>query len=350
MSDKMATGAGQPVVFITEPMQDESSEFAVRKLREEGCEVRLGRGFTDAESIYSTKELCALVGDVEYLMVSSRELFSRQVMEAAPKLKSISKLGIGVERIDVAAATDLGILVSNTPIPENFLSVAEYAVAMILALAKGLKAADRNARIAGMWRSGRSVFMKGKTVGIVGLGRIGSRVAELLRPFDLRLVAFDPNIDQQRAASFGVELVDLDTLLRQSDFITLHAVVTADNRNLLGAREFALVKPSAYLVNVARGALVDEIALNAALREERLAGAALDVFEPEPPEPNSPLLSAELEARTLFSPHSAGMTPELIYKMPLTQLENTLSAVRGETPEYVVNRAVLPRWRRLHGT
>jgi len=346
----MAKSSGKsPVVFVTEPMGDESSEYAIKKLREEGCEVRLGRPFTDAESLYSTAELTSLVGDVEYLMVSSRELFSREVMEAAPHLKSISKLGIGVERIDIKAATDHGIVVSNTPIPENFLAVAEYAVAMILSLAKGLKIADRNARVAGKWRSGRSVFMKGKTVGIIGLGRIGSRVAELIRPFELRVVAFDPYVDAKRAASFGVELVDLDTLLRESDFITLHAVVTAENRNQLGAREFALMKPGAYLVNVARGALLDEAALNDALREGRLAGAAVDVFEPEPPAPDSPLLAAELESKTLYSPHSAGMTPELIYKMPLTQFENTLSAIRGEKPEYVVNPAVLPHWRRTRG-
>jgi D-3-phosphoglycerate dehydrogenase len=346
----MVDKSKQPVVFITEPMGDESSEFAIRRLREEGCEVRLGRPFTDAESVYSTGELLSLVGDVDYMMVSSRELFSREVMEAAPRLKSIAKLGIGVERIDVAAATELGILVSNTPIPENFLSVAEYAVAMILGLAKNLKVADRNARRGGMWRSGRSVFMKGKTVGIVGLGRIGSRVAHLLRPFEVRLVAFDPNVNAERAARLDVEMLDLDALLRQSDFVTLHATVNAANRNLLGAREFALMKPGAFIINVARGALVDENALNSALREGRLAGAALDVFEPEPPAQDNPLLDSELEPLTFYSPHSAGMTPELIHKMPLTQLENCLSAIHGKTPEYVVNPEVLPRWRRLRAS
>jgi phosphoglycerate dehydrogenase-like enzyme len=336
----------KPVVFITEPLFDESGKAAIQKLKDEGCEVRLGRPFDDAESVYPAAELSELVRDVDFMMVSSRELFSREVMDAAPRLKSIAKLGIGVERIDVKSATELGILVSNTPIPENFLSVAEYAVAMMLALGKNLKLADHNARLGGKWRSGRSVYIKGKTVGIVGFGRIGSRVDELLKPFDVKLLAHDPYAPAGRAAEAGVEMTDLPDLLRRSDFVTLHAVVTQENRNQIGACELALMKPSAYLVNVARGALVDEVALNNALRGGRLAGAALDVFEPQPPSQGKPLLDKELDLKTLYSPHSAGMTPELIHKMPLVQLENCLSAIRGETPEYVVNRDVLPRWRR----
>ncbi|MGH7906781.1 MAG: NAD(P)-dependent oxidoreductase, partial [Candidatus Binataceae bacterium] len=283
--------------------------------------------------------------DVDFLMVSSRELFSREVMQAAPQLKSIAKLGIGVERIDLKAATEMGILVSNTPIPENFLAVAEYAVAMLLALAKNLKCSDQNARL-GKWRSGRSTFIKGKTIGIIGLGRIGSRVAELLRPFEVELLTFDPNIDAQRADKFGAVSVELDNLLRRSDFVTLHAVVTEKNRNMLGARELSLMKPTACLINVARGALVDEQALARALRAGKIAGAALDVFEPEPPGGENELLAEDLRLNTIYSPHSAGMTPELLAKMPLVQLDNCLSAIRGEVPEYVVNPDVLRNWRR----
>ena len=217
-------------------------------------------------------------------------------------------------------------------------------MARILALAKRLKLADRNAR-RGLWRSVTNTFLLGKTVGIVGLGRIGSRVAELLRPFEVRLVAYSPSLSPERARRLGVELVSLDTLLRESDFVTLHAVVRPDNRGMIGEAQLREMKPTAYLVNTARGALVDEQALARALREGWIAGAALDVFDPEPVSPDNPLLADDLFEKTVLSPHSAAATPELRQKMPLVQIENCLRALRGETPEYVANPEVLARWR-----
>ncbi len=331
-------------VLITEPVGGETGARMEAALRDAGCEIVLGRPFTDAASVYAEDELKTMVRDMDALLVSSRELFTRAVMMAAPRLVTIAKLGIGVERIDVRAATDLGILVSNTPIPENYLAVAEYAVAFMLAMAKQLKPGDRQGR-AGRWRSIVGTFMRGKTVGLVGLGRIGSRVASLLKPFEVRLIAFDPFVEPARAAEAGVELVSLDRLMAESDFVSLHAVVTAENRNLIGARELAMMKPTAYLINTARGALIDESALAAALDQGRLAGAALDVFEPEPPAQSSPLLSEQLAMRTLITPHVAGMSPELIAKMPMVQTENCIRALRGERPEYVVNPDVMARWR-----
>jgi D-3-phosphoglycerate dehydrogenase len=331
-------------VLITEPVGGEAGARMEAALRDAGCEIALGRPFTDAASVYAEDELKTMVRDMDALLVSSRELFTRAVMTAASRLVTIAKLGIGVERIDVRAATDLGILVSNTPIPENYLAVAEYAVAFMLAMAKQLKPGDQQGR-AGRWRSIVGTFMRGKTVGLVGLGRIGSRVASLLKPFEVRLIAFDPFVEPARAAEAGVELVRLDRLMAESDFVSLHAVVTAENRNLIGARELAMMKPTAYLINTARGALIDETALAEALNQGRLAGAALDVFEPEPPAPSSPLLSGQLAMRTLITPHVAGMSPELIAKMPMVQTENCIRALRGERPEYVVNPDVMARWR-----
>ncbi len=331
-------------VLITEPVGGEAGARMESALREAGCEIAMGRPFTDAATVYSEDELKAMVREMDGLLVSSRELFTRAVMMAAPRLVTIAKLGIGVERIDLRAATDLGILVSNTPIPENYLAVAEYAVAFMLAMAKQLKPGDRQGR-AGRWRSIVGTFMRGKTVGLVGFGRIGSRVASLLTPFEVRLLAFDPFVKPERPAAVGVELVSLERLMAESDFVSLHAAVTPENRNLIGARELALMKPTAYLVNTARGALIDEAALAAALNQGRIAGAALDVFEPEPPVPSSPLLSDALAARTLITPHVAGMSPELIAKMPMVQTENCIRALRGERPEYVVNPDVMARWR-----
>jgi D-3-phosphoglycerate dehydrogenase len=278
------------------------------------------------------------------MMMGSRDQITRHVMEGAPKLSTIAKTGIGVECIDVAGATALGILVSNTPIPENYLSVAEGTLARILALAKDLKRADRNARL-GRWRSITNTFLQGKTVGIVGLGRIGSRVAELLRPFQVRLVAYSPSVSPERARRFVVELVELQTLLRDSDFVTLHAVVTPRTRGMIGEAQLRLMKPTAYLINTARGALLDEKALARALREGWISGAALDVFETEPIAPENPLLGEDLFDKIVLSPHSAAATPELKAKMPQVQLENCLRALRGEVPEYVANPDVLSRWR-----
>lgn len=326
----------------TEPRS--GREDLIQRLEEAGCEIIVGRPFTDAQHPFSQEELIEYVSDLDALMVGSREAFPREVLAAGKRLVTVAKLGIGIERIDVKAATDLGILVSNTPIPENYLAVAEGTLARILALAKNLKLADRNARL-GQWRSITNVYLKGKVIGLVGFGRIGRRVAELLRPFEVEVLAYDPLVSPEAAVELNVELVELDTLLQRADFVSLHAVVTPQNRDMIGERELALMKPTAYLINTARGALVDEQALAAALNSERLAGAALDVFEPEPPHPDNSLLSEGLFYRTVFSPHTASATPELSQRMPEVMVENCLAALRGEVPEYTVNPEVIPRWR-----
>ncbi|MBI3077679.1 MAG: phosphoglycerate dehydrogenase [Deltaproteobacteria bacterium] len=328
-------------VFWLEPRPQRPD--IVERLEAAGCEVVLGRPFTEADKAFSEDELVELVRGMDALMVGTRERFTRRVMQAAPRLRTVAKHGIGVERIEVAAATDLGILVSNTPIPENYLSVAEGTMARILALAKQLKLADRNAR-AGAWKSITNVFVKGKTIGIIGLGRVGQRVAELLQPWEVRLMAFDPYVPKERAEALHVQLVDLPTLRRESDFVTVHAVATAETRKLLGEAQFRQMKPTAYLVNTARGLLIDEAALVRALKEGWIAGCALDVFDPEPPAPDSPLLAEAHFFKTLYSPHAAGGTPEVAQAMPTAQLANTLAALRGQVPRFVVNPEVIPRW------
>ncbi len=318
-------------------------EDIVRALEAAGCEVTLGRSFTDTKH-YTEEELVQKVQDKDGLMVSTGELITRRVMEAGGELRVVSKLGIGVEQIDVSAATDLGILVTNTPTEENFLSAAEYAVAMILSLAKKFKLADHNARL-GLWRSVSNTLRRNKTVGIVGLGRIGSRVAQLLRPFEVRLLTSDPYVPTEKARALQVELTDLETLLKESDFVTLHAVQTSETRGLIGETQLRMMKSTAYLVNTARGGLIDEEALAKSLREHWIAGAALDVFEPEIPQPSNPLLAEDIYFNTLYSPHAAGLNPDVMRRLPMVQMENCLSALRGEVPEFVVNPEVIPRWR-----
>ena len=324
--------------------RDEGRDDIVRALEAAGCEVTLGRLFTDAWH-YTEEELTEKVRDMDAIMISTGDgHITRRVMEAGKKLKVIAKRAIGVGDIDVKAATDLGILVTNTPLDLHYLSVAEFTVGMLLALVNNLKLADHNARL-GLWRSVSTTLLRHKTVGIVGLGRIGSRVVELLRPFEVKLIAYDPYVPAEKVKALGVELTDLETLLKESDFVTLHAVETAETRGLIGEAQLRMMKPTAYLVNTARGSLIDEEALAKGLRENWISGAALDVFEPEVPQPDSPLLSEDIYSKTLYSPHAATLNPEVMWQLPITQMENCLSALRGEVPQFVVNPEAVPRWR-----
>ncbi|MDP2931347.1 MAG: NAD(P)-dependent oxidoreductase, partial [Chloroflexota bacterium] len=225
----------------------------------------------------------------------------------------------------------------------NHLSVAEYSVAMILAMVKQLKLADYKARQR-QWRSVQSTFLRGKTLGIIGLGKVGSRIAELMKPFELRIIAYDPYVPAEKARDLGVELTDLATLLKESDIVSLHATETAANKRFIGEAQFRLMKPTAYFVNIARGGLVDEGALAKALKENWIAGAALDVFDPEVPEPDNPLLDKEIALRTLYSPHAAGVNAETQWVLANLQVEDCLSGIKGELPKYVVNKEAIPKW------
>jgi len=335
---------GKPQWKVWFTGRDEGREDIVRALEAAGCEVTLGRLFTDPWH-YTEEELVEKVRDMDAIMISTGDgHITRRVIEAGRKLKVIAKRAIGVGDIDVKAATDLGILVTNTPIELQYLSVAEFTVGMLLALANKLKLADRNARL-GLWRSVSTTLLRNKTVGIVGLGRIGSRVAQLLRPFEVRLIAADPYVPAEKARALGVELTDLETLLKESDFVTLHAVETPGTRGLIGEAQLRMMKPSAYLVNTARGSLIDAGALARALKENWISGAALDVFEPEVPQPDNPLLSEDIYFKTLYSPHAAALNPEVTWQLPIVQMEDCLSALRGEVPKFVVNPEAIPKWR-----
>lgn len=329
-------------VFWAEPLP--GRDDVVGALRDAGCEVALGRPFREAGSRLSEDELIQILRDMDAAMVGGRERWTRRVFEACPRLQTVAKLGIGVERIDTEAATELGILVSHTPVPENYLSVAEQAVGAIIAFTKNFKEGDRAARD-GRWRGVTNTLVKGKTVGIIGVGRIGSRVAALLRPFEVRLLGTDPYLAPEELRRRGVEPAPLEALLAQSDFVTMHVTVNKDNVGMMGEREFRRMKPAAYFINTARGLVVNEQALTRALREGWIAGAALDVFEPEPPGRENPLLDPAFEGKTIFSPHTAGVTHEAMWVMPLEQVKNVQSALRGEPPEWTVNRDGIPRWK-----
>jgi glyoxylate reductase len=282
--------------------------------------------------------LIAALGDVEGLLGSAQLPVDAEVL-AAPKLRVVSNFGVGFDNIDVAAATERGILVCNTP---GVLTdaVADLTLGLVIDLARKVVEAERVVR-EGQWATaGRGIMgndLRGKTLGIVGFGRIGRAVAQRARAFGMRLCFHDVFEDPGDGFADCVYR-PLDGLLREADFVTLHVNLTDETEKLIGARELALMKPAAYLINTARGPVVHQAALTEALREGRIAGAALDVLEREPPAPDDPILSLP---NAIILPHIGSATRETRAAMLELAIDNLLAALRGETPKAVVNPEVL---------
>lgn len=269
---------------------------------------------------------------------------TKPVVRASPKLKIVARHGVGVDAVDVEECTRLGIVVTTTG-DANSEAVSEHAFAGLLAVARWLAIADASVKSA-KWERQRLVGVElyGKVLGLIGLGRTGARMARHSRGFDMRVLAYDPYVDAETAQKLNVSLVDLETLLRRSDFISIHAPLTEQTRSLIGQAEFGLMKPSAILVNTARGGLVDEGALYEALASRRIAGAALDVFAQEPLPPDHPLTRLD---NVLCSPHMAGVTEESLMRMSMRAADNILCVLRGERPMFVVNPEVLQNTNRI---
>jgi D-3-phosphoglycerate dehydrogenase len=276
-------------------------------------------------------EMISIIGDVDAALVGN-DAVTERVIAAAPRLKVVSKHGVGVDNVDVPAATRAGVIVTNTP-GANQVAVAEMAVALIMALTRKLAYHDTLVKSGG-WSRIIGTEIAGKIVGLVGLGRIGKEVVLRLEGFQVKFLAYDVYQDNTFAAEHGVRFVTLDELLAESDIVTLHAVLTADTQSLIGEKELSLMKSSAYLVNTARGGLIDEQALYRALSENRLAGAGLDVFADEPPT-NSPLL--QLGDKVLLAPHLGAQTTETVLRMGRMAAENIVQVLRGEKPVGLVN-------------
>lgn len=311
-----------------------------------GYEVRAGRSFDDFPGTpYSEDELIELLKDADAALVSTRERITARVLNACPRLKIVAKATIGVEGIDVEEATRLGVLVINSPAPENYLGVAEATVGLMLGLVKRLPANQRKVDEYG-WKDASILgsLLSGKTVGIVGLGRIGANVAKRLSGWNVELLAADPCVDPAAAQAVGVMLVSLETLLAESDVLTLHVVLTPETKHMINEGRLRTMKPSAYLVNTSRGGVIDEDALVRALEQDRLAGAALDVFEEEPLPPDSPLRALSPE-RVILTPHSIGNNLALRETGTRMAVEGVLRALRGELPENLKNPTAAERWR-----
>src|SRR3989475_7464681 len=246
------------------------------------------------------------IADADALIVRSATKVSAELLDKAPKLRAVGRAGVGVDNIDLEAATKGGVLVMSTP-GGNAISVAEHTFALLLALARQIPRLDK-AIHEGRWEksSAAGTEGRGKTVGLIGLGRIGTEVAVRAEAFDMRVLAYDPYISEAAAREVSVELVPLEKLLAESDFVSLHTALSPATQNLINAATIEKMKKGARLINAARGELIDEAALAEALKGGKLAGAAVDVFAGEPPK-NSPLVGLP---NLIATPHVAGSTAE----------------------------------------
>ncbi len=270
-------------------------------------------------------ELVARAGGAEVIVnTRSSVAWPAEALRRLPELRLIASLSIGVDMIDLAAARECGVTVCNLP-GRTAPVVAEHAVALMFAAARRL--AQQTAAIrAGEWPSGHSVSLRGKTVGIVGTGNIGAEFARICNALGMDCIAWTFNPDPERAERLGVRYVEFDALLAESDVVSLHLRLSPESRRLIGGRELGLMKPGALLVNVSRGGLVDEGALVEALRSGHLAGAGLDVLDPEPPRPDNPLLACP---NIVLSPHVADMTPEGADLLNEGAVENVIAFLEG---------------------
>ena len=263
-----------------------------------------------------------------------------ELIDAAPSLRAISRHGVGVDSVDVTYATSRGIPVLYTP-AANAESVAEHTLGMMLAVSKMILLGDRAQRNGDFQSRTRLIGFElyGKTLGIVGAGRVGSRVARMCRAaLDMHVIAYDPFLSADDARLRGVELVpDLSILLQEADYVSLHAPLTPETQALIGPRELNLMKPTAILVNCARGGIVDEEALATALLEGQIAGAAVDVWQQEPPPQDHPLFALE---NVIVSPHMAAHTEEAMIRMATTLALDITRVFQGERPHFCVNPRV----------
>ncbi len=299
----------------------------------DGIAVLREQAQVDVKTGLSPAELIAIIADYDALIVRSETRVTRAIIEAARNLRIIGRAGVGVDNIDVAAATERGIVVVNAP-TGNTVSAAELAVALLLSLARHIPAADASLR-GGRWdrKTYVGVEVRGKTAGVVGLGQVGAGVARRLRALEMHVLAYDPFVPDDRARVLGVELAPLDDLLRRSDFITLHTTLTPDTTHLINRERLAMMKPDARLVNTARGGLIDEQALLEALNAGRLAGVALDVFGQEPAVGN-PLTQ---HPRVICTPHLGASTMEAQERVAVDVAREILNVLGGAPATTAVN-------------
>lgn len=279
------------------------------------------------EAIANYDALAVLVGVID-----------AETLANAPRLAIIARYGVGYDSIDVPACTANGVILTITPEAVR-RQMAEVNLTFLLALSRRLLEQDRFTRAGGWaekWRL-QGVGLRGKTVGMLGLGNIGREFVAISQPLGLHYVAFDPYATPESAAALGVRLVDIETVFREADFVVVACALTPETRHLVSAERLAMMKPTAYLISTARGPIVDQAALTKALRERKIAGAGIDVYEQEPVDPNDPLLALD---NVILSPHGLALSDEWSYISGRQALGGVLEVAAGRFPDHVVNRDV----------
>jgi phosphoglycerate dehydrogenase-like enzyme len=347
----------KPRVLIFAPREEPPD--AIKAIENLGCEIVIGNRDWQLPRTHYEDDVVSQARDCVALMGTSMRHtpISRRVMEASQRLRIVAKYTVGVDDIDTEAATELGIMVCHAPTESNCFGVAETTVAMMLSLLKKLDERDADVR-AGKWRTDenfayflgarQSDGFRGQTIGFVGFGRIASRVAQLLTPWRCRMLAYDPYVQPAQFLAHGVQQTDYGTLLRESDVVSFHVVLTKETRYMFGEEQLKLMKPNAVVINTARGKVIDEKAVARAITEGRIRGTAIDAFEEEPLPMDSPL--RQLGNSALLSPHSASYTEGGELRQGVAwATRSVLTALKGGIPDNVYNKDVLPFWKQRFG-
>lgn len=313
-------------ILICDPIAEDGLVI----LRDSSAQVDVKTGMTK-------EELLKTVNGYDAIVVRSETKITSDVLAACSHLQVVGRAGVGIDNIDVPAATERGVVVVNAP-TGNIASAAEHAVALMLSMARRIPEANASLR-SGKWERSRflGLEVQGKTIGIVGLGQVGSMVARMARGLEMRVLAYDPFVAEERARVLGVDLVSMDDLLAQSDFVTVHTTLTEGTKKLIGAEEIAKMKPTARIINTARGGIVDEAALVDALNEKRLAGAAIDVWEKEPITEH-PLFGME---GVVVTPHLGASTAEAQERVAIDVAHQVVAVLNGQPARWAVNAPMI---------
>jgi D-3-phosphoglycerate dehydrogenase / 2-oxoglutarate reductase len=285
----------------------------------------------------SKEELIKVIKDFDAIIVRSRTKVTREVIEAASKLKIIARAGVGVDNVDVQAATERGVMVINAP-ESTSITVAEHTMGLILALSRKIALADKSVKN-GKWEKSRfmGIELNGKTLGVMGMGRIGSQVVTRSKAFGMETIVYDPYITKKTASDLGVTVVDLDKLIKNSDIMTIHVPLTPETKHSIAKEQLDMMKETAFIVNCARGGIINEDDLYEAISTGKIRGAGLDVFENEPPE-DSPLLGLD---NVVLTPHIAASTSEAQRDAAIIVANEIKKVFNGQSPKNVINMPVL---------
>ncbi len=308
------------------------------RIADAGIQLLCSYAQVDIRTELEPGQLAAIINKYDALIVRSRTQVDASLIGLGQKLKVIGRVGVGIDNIDVDAATKRGIVVVNAP-TGNVVATAEHAVALMLALARNIPQANSHLK-SGQWRTEDMVGteLRGKTLGIVGIGNVGSQVAKRVQAFEMHVIAHDPFVSEDHARNLEVELVSLDQLLREADFITLHVPLTPATEKLIGGKELEKMKPTARIINCARGGLIDEEAVVSAIKTGKLAGAAFDVFTREPAI-DGPLFK---EDKIIVTPHLGASTVEAQTSVARDVAEEVLAVLQGRFSKYAVNAPHIP--------